>query len=575
MRNDWHRYNLKRRVASLPPISSETFAEKVLSAQANSTATAAKASFERVCSTCQKTYFSENAYQDHTGSKKHKMRALATTRDGSADAKSMASSATPLADPLSAISPNGKRDPEAEAEFEKVVDGLKATSLSHSDPLPRRPTRPQHSASEQRDSHLLSTQIPPQIAEPTETGSQLESETPLSRCLFCNYDSPTWKLSVSHMTKIHGLFIPEENYLTDLQGLLRYLQAKVHRNHECLLCHKVKGTTSGVQTHMRDKGHCMIAFEAEEEMMEIGQFYDFSSTYSDVESDDTEMGEVSDLMTNGGVKLPGAKTDNAGDDAWETDSSFSSLDSAELTSVPVDDHSHQYSKLPLHRHHSHHDPRPHRNADGFHSHAHHHGLNAVFHDDFELHLPSGRTAGHRSFKKYYRQNLHSYPTAAEKMERAQRLLEQGQDEDENMKDAPQPISRNDRLQALMRRSNAGMLGATVSQKKEVRASEIRGRRQGEKAINSYQAKLEKQNNHQKHFRESLSRFLASVLYVLTNTTLYRILYCNKRACFTLCYRMLRIEFFQRQYQHYRSLEHRIYGTRPIESCINFYLHSSV
>ena len=34
MKTDWHRYNLKRRVASLPPISSEVFAEKILQQQA-------------------------------------------------------------------------------------------------------------------------------------------------------------------------------------------------------------------------------------------------------------------------------------------------------------------------------------------------------------------------------------------------------------------------------------------------------------------------------------------------------------------------------------------------------------
>ncbi|CRJ90704.1 hypothetical protein BN1723_008466, partial [Verticillium longisporum] len=41
MKSDWHRYNLKRRVASLPPITSETFNEKVLQARAVQTAEAA------------------------------------------------------------------------------------------------------------------------------------------------------------------------------------------------------------------------------------------------------------------------------------------------------------------------------------------------------------------------------------------------------------------------------------------------------------------------------------------------------------------------------------------------------
>ncbi|KAL8870649.1 MAG: hypothetical protein Q9198_007582, partial [Flavoplaca austrocitrina] len=74
------RYNLKRRVASLPPLSSEVFAEKVLTAQATSTAAAAKASFEKQCPACQKTYYSENAYQNHLGSQKHRLRLAALNK---------------------------------------------------------------------------------------------------------------------------------------------------------------------------------------------------------------------------------------------------------------------------------------------------------------------------------------------------------------------------------------------------------------------------------------------------------------------------------------------------------------
>ena len=68
------RYNLKRRVASLPPISSEVFNEKVLQTRAATTAQADKARFERTCDTCQKTYSSENAYRNHIGSAKHRAK---------------------------------------------------------------------------------------------------------------------------------------------------------------------------------------------------------------------------------------------------------------------------------------------------------------------------------------------------------------------------------------------------------------------------------------------------------------------------------------------------------------------
>jgi pre-60S factor REI1 len=313
------------------------------------------------------------------------------------------------------------------------------------------------------------------------------------------------------MTKIHGLFIPEQNYLIDLEGLLKYFQAKINQNNECLYCHKLKNTTSAIQTHMRDKGHCMVAFETEEEMIEVGQFYDFTSTYSDEDQDEMEISDAEidhpSRSSNGGVKLPKTSQSrdehNGDDEGWETDSSFSSLDSAELTSVPIDDHTHQYERLPMHRHHSHTDARPHRSKDGFHSHAHHHGANAVFHDDYELHLPNGRTVGHRSLRKYYRQNLHSYPSATERIERAQQMLENGEDDDSEMEDIPD--SPQLRRTQIARRNEGGMLGATSAQKNFAMASEKRDRRHGERAQNRYQAKVEKQNNSQKHFRVSQDR----------------------------------------------------------------------
>ena len=106
------------------------------------------------------------------------------------------------------------------------------------------------------------------------------------------------------MNKFHGMFIPEQQYLVDLEGLIRYLYSKIVENHECLYCHKLKNSMSSIQTHMRDTGHCMIAFETEEEMVEVGQFYDFSSTYSDDEED----GMIDELEhhhdeTEGGVGL--------------------------------------------------------------------------------------------------------------------------------------------------------------------------------------------------------------------------------------------------------------------------------
>ena len=518
---------MKRRVASLPPLSSEIFAEKVLNAQASSTAVAAKASFEKVCSACQKTYFSENAYQNHIGSQKHRLRAAVLAKNGEVGVEdgtaSVMSSTISLGEPINATPASievagihtDPIDPEAEAEFSKVMNGIKDTTISENspvaekEPVSRRPSRPHHSSNEKRSEHPLSPQKD-MTGTNADTTSSLP-DVPLKRCLFCNYDSPTFKLSIMHMTKYHGMFIPEQNYLVNLEGLVAWLYGKIFDAHECLYCHKLKVSAEGVQTHMRDKGHCMIAFESEGDMIDVGQFYDFSSTYSDHEDSDEDMDDFTEEH-DGGVKVDQRKvlktviSDANGDqempdgeenaNGWETDTSESSVDTAELTAVPID-HKHAYEKLPMHRHHSHSDPRPHRAIDGFHSHAHSH--HAAFHSDYELHLPSGRTVGHRSLARFYRQNLRDHPTPTERYE--QRLLEDGASSNGDV----QMVESNQRGRQMITRANGGegMLGVTDAKKREVQAVEKRDTKRAQRAEKQYQWGVDKRGNSQKHFRDPL------------------------------------------------------------------------
>lgn len=423
-------------------------------------------------------------------------------------------------------------DAEAEAEFSKVISGIKDSSLGD-EPVSRRPTRPHHSseAKEHRSEHPLS---PPHKVLTSDAPAQgaPKSEIPLNRCLFCNYDSPTFKLCVMHMTKYHSMFIPEQTYLVNLEGLITWLYSRIHDLHECLYCHKVRSTAEAVQTHMRDVGHCKIAFEEEQDMIEVGQFYDFSSTYSDPEGSDMDEEEENDDddgddvteskndNENGGVRLGGSDkrkvlktivSDENGDielangdengEGWETDSSASSVDSAELTAIPLDRrHMYKQERLQSHRHHSHDDPRPHRAADGFHSHAHSH--HAAFYSDHELHLPTGRTAGHRSLNRYFRQNLRNHPSPAERVEQ-QRLLEEAKaDGDE---DEAGDAGDSERGRQLITRANGGlgMMGVTDAKKKEVQAVEKREARKAQRAERQYEWGINKRANNQKHFRDPL------------------------------------------------------------------------
>jgi pre-60S factor REI1 len=511
MQSDWHRYNLKRRVASLPPLSSEIFAEKVLANKASAAATAARASFEKGCDICAKTYFSENAYVNHLASSKHKQNVAKAARRGRKvddDNKSVMSSTFSLGEPMEKLSVTDGIDEDVEEEFQEVVEHMKDAPLEDGEPISRRPTRPHASAQGDRPEHPLSP-----IA--TTTVDHSAKRDPLKECLFCTQVFDSVDASVEHMTKFHGMFIPEREYLSDLEGLVKYLNSKVNEDYECLFCGRLKWSEDGIKTHMRDTDHCKIAYDTEDQQLEIGQFYDFRSTYSDDEDWDSENEEMADAKApGGGVKLGGKRRAKAvgengeelpdadGEDGgWETDSTdISSVPTEELGRVYLDEQRDEVKeRLKKNAHHSHGNTGRHRSADGFHSHAHP-TPQAVYYDEYELHLPTGRTAGHRSLNKYYRQNLRNYPTPEE---REQKLLTHGGSSDEEDESRPRGHDRGRQVATTRGEHALGMIGVSDQKKREVAAVEKRELKKSRRDQAKFDARVGLKGNSQKHWRDHL------------------------------------------------------------------------
>jgi len=222
---DWHRYNLKRKVAELPPVTSEVFNQKVLAQQAQSNDAERKASFSAECTACNKIYYSENAYANHLQSNKHKA-----------------------------------------AEAKVSLEGTSPTKKN-----------------------VISTRITPQIPNENELiDRKIEVAITLDEfdCLFCTQKFETFDENMRHMTKIHSFFIPEIEYLVDSHGLIKYLGEKVSIGNVCLYCSKGTKSLESVRNHMIDKGHCKIAYETEVDIMEFDEFYDFTSSYPDADNDD-------------------------------------------------------------------------------------------------------------------------------------------------------------------------------------------------------------------------------------------------------------------------------------------------
>lgn len=127
----------------------------------------------------------------------------------------------------------------------------------------------------------------------------------------------------------------------------------------------------------------------------------------------------------------------------------------------------------------------------------------VFHpdSDHELRLPSGRTLGHRSLSRYYRQNLHSYPTPAERAASRAIIAAEAVGDDN-----PMP-GHSGRQLATSARSEMGMIGVSDLEKRALRATEKKALKQEARARTQHEWRINKESNNQKTFKVNVPKFL--------------------------------------------------------------------
>ena len=54
-----------------------------------------------------------------------------------------------------------------------------------------------------------------------------EDLIPNTECLFCQHHSNNMDKNLFHMTEAHSFFVPDLEFITDLDGMMSYLGAKV------------------------------------------------------------------------------------------------------------------------------------------------------------------------------------------------------------------------------------------------------------------------------------------------------------------------------------------------------------
>lgn len=288
------------------------------------------------------------------------------------------------------------------------------------------------SSSEIPRDHSCNSAVSSETKAAPQAKESLSNYSPNSlQCLFCNSASQTLSHNFVHMFQAHGTFIPEQERLINPQGLVIHLSQQVSQFHECISCGSTKTTTSGVQSHMIDRGHCMLSFDLDPLLK---SFWDFSIDNSDSEVVD----QYPETMR-------------------------------EQSNSPEYCGSHLASSC-------------------------------LYSTDLSLYLPSGKTLGHRSLSRYYRQNLHSKPLLI-----SQSHIQAITGRSTFTLEAPQPSHRT-RLQPTA--VSKGMIGVPEAKRREVRAVAKRAQRSEWRSRCDGLWAVQREGNRQKFFKVSFSRCVA-------------------------------------------------------------------
>merc|ERR1712137_118569 len=235
-RSDYHRFNLKRKVVNLPPVTEALFQQKVQELKEKQ---ATKEVFTGYCTFCKKKFSNQKTYDAHVQSKKHLEKEKFARRDLGSDEE--------LEGPVSSIT---------KQPIDQPTETKKEGSISY----------------ETEEDF---------VKEKMKNAHKFEDD----ECLICMKHSDSFESNIEHMAKEHGLYIPDLDYIIDLTGLIAYLGEKVGTGNACLFCNRIFGDAEAVGNHMRSLSHAKLKFD-DEDMEEYEEFYDYSKTWDAIEGEE-------------------------------------------------------------------------------------------------------------------------------------------------------------------------------------------------------------------------------------------------------------------------------------------------
>ena len=380
-REDFHRYNLKRRTLNLGPISYPDFDKRkkaALALQQHKLGLESKGNVvdndgnivpgtakNLKCMICNKNFNSLNMYEQHCSSKKHKEREKSNEKERNTRHRN-----------------KGALNGDNMSQVELLKD-------KSSTDIPEEKSMPVQAVKSPKDQMLLEDDAS------VESEGSVSSDSELLKnncCIFCDKISLNLEENVQHMLLHHGFFIPDAEYLVNLKSLVQYCSEKVKLGNICLYCNG-KGKTfyshKDVQAHMISKSHCKLLYEEGEDLHEFSDFYDFTSTWKKRKrslkkkqntSTTSSSVENKEIVTEEEPVL--GEEDDDDEDDWVTDDEEMEDDEdiGEDGSVSDSEEESDYD-----------DDAAYIASSG------------------ELVLPNGRILGHRQYKRLYKQKFRRTP----------------------------------------------------------------------------------------------------------------------------------------------------------------------
>lgn len=347
MKSDWHRYNLKRKVAQLPPVDESVFNDKM---QKMSSSNQTKNSTLKTSPNDTKLSKKEQKKREKEALLERKRQLLEMARQNM----------------LKAI-----EEQQKQSELNNVLtveEPVPITNIIKDEQMERGEKQDE----EEEEEELTPDQLAEKLMKEKIAN---KVEIPINVCLFCNHSQREKHLSIfkdmdaniDHMFKCHGFYIPEHKYLIDKEGLIKYMAEKIGLGNVCLVCSYQGKNIEAVRNHMLAKRHCKIPYETLNEKLEISEFYDFTSTYSDYEKKPDDKETIVTINTD---NIPSNGEDNGDNDEWEDISSDEEEGDGE-NEKEEEDIPEEY----------------------------------LYNDGMALHLPTGIKVGHRSLQRYFNQSL--------------------------------------------------------------------------------------------------------------------------------------------------------------------------